>query len=230
MCKQTFIPGTVRMLTYLTPKALAIDGKANDSFIMVFEDCPGTLLGAGTSKTQAASDIENMIKQVCMKAHNTAHNLLLAVPLSLSRKVPFGGRLGHVLVSLGTHRNPVDVGGTLLEVLDESRGLAQESGILTGRVQSTGQLGSLTHGVKTVAEVAVDHGGARLEVAELVISFDLLIASAKGTLDVGDLQEAIHQRILCCTGHQRRIRHGGMERVLTSGVLFPLQKYLMHGL
>ena len=38
VCKQTFIPGTVRMLTYMTPKALATEGKENDSWGQYFHN------------------------------------------------------------------------------------------------------------------------------------------------------------------------------------------------
>jgi len=63
------LEGTWRMLSYMTPKALAVPGKQNACLIMIMEDAPsstfGVTGGSGGKGGQkgATSDVENMIKQ-----------------------------------------------------------------------------------------------------------------------------------------------------------------------
>lgn len=60
------INGTWLMLSNMTPKALQVPGKVNDCLTMIFEDAPGSLLGASASNRNGnavATDMEAMIKQ-----------------------------------------------------------------------------------------------------------------------------------------------------------------------
>jgi hypothetical protein len=63
LVEDMLIPGTVRMVTYFTPKALTAKGKANDCQIMIFEDSPASILGVQQGRSDISSDMVNMVKQ-----------------------------------------------------------------------------------------------------------------------------------------------------------------------